>query len=1293
MIDEITQKKLIELYKSSKVVSLEGEGTGWVDLAAFGWKVNKAHIDYKGHDGKRKLTAFLRDSNLFDIITVRNKFIRLKNNFIEVKHPNTNWEVPEAIAETENLKLTSEKGNSSNKVKTIFEEDDDVFESSMCISPHDVSESVSLLDDEKKNLFEILKQSNTEDWNTFSKNKWVGIWKSVIEKYPETAHFIYELIQNADDAQSSEVAIVLYKDKLVFKHNGKRQFSITDENNHNGDIGDINSITAVANSTKKGEEQTIGKFGVGFKSVFQYTESPAIYDDTFWFRIDNYIIPTLLDSDHELRYEGETLFEIPFKNPEKAYREILDRLMNMRMPVLFLPHVKKITWKKDEEEKVHTYSKVIIQSNTRHSIDYDFCKVLDYDSKSWLYLFKRNISTSQGEYNISVGYFLNQDGTIDTKANSCVYCFFPTSERFEGCFVSHAPFLLTDNRDSIKTFEEINHEFLRGIAKLAADALLCLKDIGLNRNSRFLEDNNKQNCTNKSYIINDNIYKFINIHSQEERNVYLKECYLSVAKNSNLILSRSLHYSNARNTFVTTAELESLIKANQIQQLMQNSDTDFVFVQYYRSDLRSVATELGINNFDNNTLANKLTSNFMNCQSPEWIDRFLVYIRENARTLWVVKEGQVRKVSKAQYYWETNSDSWQELKLRFAPIVKAADGKWIAPYTLYNANCNVVLPFVGFENVDSKIFGISMDKNLYDKHKSFYEQLGIRKPSMTDYIKKVILPKYKSNNIVDDDIKKDFKIVYEVVSNRNSNSEIIKILKEEWKLKTISGDSVKLSTPTNLYQNSEEIKLFVSGSNSYTFFYSDFYVNENVDKSNVEKFVDRLFGLKKSPAIIKKSYGQYNLPVDAENYLLGIDLSRTYSPDYYDYEMDGYNCSAPTEAWSHLYWRLLCESKAPQANSDHAKAKLKFWKKGAQFSGSNIVEFDSTILKNLKNDKWIYYSEGTFCSPNEITLDEFIGLGYSNNSKWIPLLNFCENIEDSISHKDEKEKAEAIQKLKQQEEAERTELIQKATERGIDVNEILKKAISEVDESETYQPLITAENRNALHQILHHMSNDEINTLANKLQENSQTVIESITSDVDIPNNIANNIEPLVEITDAVGEENLPLVAEHVNEFMNWILDEDKAPSMVRRIIKYIGKKIYEQYLLSEDISYEELSNDLSDCDFSINDGEKYVKVISTLKSILDNKYPVGLTAGQNAFLRKHAESQIRVIRISLTDISVIYKYQRIIDVFGKEDEPIMNDRLKKECDDLAVNYWNGVTVDEFDAVSPEYSIQIERKN
>ena len=1087
------------------------------------------------------------------------------------------------------------------------------------------------------------------------------------------------MIQNADDALATEAAIVLYRDKLVFKHNGKRQFSLTDADNHEDMMGDINSITSVACSTKKDEEQTIGKFGVGFKSVFQYTDSPSIYDDTYWFKIENYIIPTLLESDHELRYAGETLFEIPFKNPEKAYREIHQRLTDLRMPVLFLPHVQRIVWKIDGNTCIHEYSKEIKQSNTRNGISYDLCRINDFQKKHFLYLFKRDFQTSEGVYPISVGYFLNSDGSLNTNKKSSVYCFFPTRETFEGCFVCHAPFLLTDNRDSIKSFEPINTEFLHGIAQLAADVLVCLRDIGTNRSPRLLEfedaDKTPLRPTFDSLLINDNIFHLLNIHSTDERNEYLKNCYLDVLKKEELILTRSKNYVDRNLALVTTADLESLLNSQQLNQLYNNDKYDFVYLRQYRSDLRDLADQIGITTFDNEKLAEKLSSSFMQAQSSEWTHRLLSYIEEKARNLWVLKDESPRRCyapRKETYGWGYYSktkdiageDTWSMLKFRFAPIVKTSKGVWVSPYTLYKYEANVILPFSGFdfEDVESVTFGDTMDESLYNKHKDFYNKLGLKRPSTIDYIEKAILPHYSYySHASDTTIIKDFSVIYNILCSPRNHESIIKVLKDKWKVKYHSSNYDTMCFLKDAAIPDKDFMIFM-GSNSHCLFINcDFYAGGTaIPVEDIKKFFKEKFSIPDCPMIkeeichakdMKYSYwrGSYsydNFPQYVVDYLSKCSsLAKTNKPSFTDYILDGYDINNRSADWSHILWRYVLR----YGNKINTKAELTYYQYRARIP--NTMYFDSSYLFCLKNDKWICRDDGTFCSPDEISTEDFHNLGYEGNEYIEKTLDFWDYIKENVEEKEKLAKLAA-------EESERNELLKKAIELGVDVNELLRNAVSSHDAA----------------------TSSENDALPPEIP--------------DVPEMILNNIEPLASIAETVGEENLSMVADHVGEFMSWILydDEDRMPSMVRRIVKYIGKKIYENYLINEGIDYKPLEDDASDCDYSIND-HKYVRVISTLKSIVDNRIPVGLSAAQNAFLKRHPDKEIRIIRISFSDIWIIPQYRRIVDLFGKEDDPLNNERLSAMCDDLAENYWNGADIEEFDNASPEYSIKIERKN
>ena len=240
----------------------------------------------------------------------------------------------------------------------------------------------------------------------------VGFWNMVMDKYSDQAHFIYELLQNADDAKAAEVRISLWDDRMIFIHNGTVPFSISDPDDEaeRRNIGHLNAITSIGASTKQ-DGNTIGKFGVGFKSVFQYTDTPHIEDDAFSFRITDYIVPEEEAPVFSDRKKGETLFSIPFKNPVSAFSDIENKLSTLHKPLLFLRTLQKITWKtsrglrglyskEQESQTVFQHSNLTISPNrnlnTCGCVQYAFViltKVVgDEEQTDYLHTFTRDLS-------------------------------------------------------------------------------------------------------------------------------------------------------------------------------------------------------------------------------------------------------------------------------------------------------------------------------------------------------------------------------------------------------------------------------------------------------------------------------------------------------------------------------------------------------------------------------------------------------------------------------------------------------------------------------------------------------------------------------------------------------------------------------------------------------------------------------------------------------------------------------------------------------------------------------------
>lgn len=299
--------------------------------------------------------------------------------------------------------------------------------------------------------------------------------------YPDEAHFLYELLQNAEDTGATEVYFELDQDGCTFVHNGLRYF----------DDGDIAAITGIFNSSKKDNPDKIGKFGVGFKSVYVYTETPHIWSPTVAFKITDLFLPTEIPARKKLG--RNTRFEFPFNSPKKlpavAYSEIKSGLTVLpESALLFLGNIKSIKWRIGEDEggKIsrvqHSDCHIELTREAGDKISsthfLQFRKPVENLPKQYVAIafnlaFLPKISTFRAEEALSSQF------RIAPAAPGRVSVFFPAEKETSGLrFHLHAPFVPELSRASIKD-TPANIPLYAQLAALTAAALHGIRDLGL----------------------------------------------------------------------------------------------------------------------------------------------------------------------------------------------------------------------------------------------------------------------------------------------------------------------------------------------------------------------------------------------------------------------------------------------------------------------------------------------------------------------------------------------------------------------------------------------------------------------------------------------------------------------------------------------------------------------------------------------------------------------------------------------------------------------------------------------
>lgn len=100
--------------------------------------------------------------------------------------------------------------------------------------------------------------------------------------YTQPGHFLFELLQNAEDARARTFRVGFHADRIEVWHDGLPF-----------DLRDLVGVTSIGQTTKR--KNQIGFFGVGFKSVYEVTERPRIVSDVYAFEIVDVSIPRRLE--------------------------------------------------------------------------------------------------------------------------------------------------------------------------------------------------------------------------------------------------------------------------------------------------------------------------------------------------------------------------------------------------------------------------------------------------------------------------------------------------------------------------------------------------------------------------------------------------------------------------------------------------------------------------------------------------------------------------------------------------------------------------------------------------------------------------------------------------------------------------------------------------------------------------------------------------------------------------------------------------------------------------------------
>ena len=302
------------------------------------------------------------------------------------------------------------------------------------------------------------------------------------DRYDDRTHFIYELLQNAEDALARRSG-----------WNGKRsvRFQLDDRElriSHFGkpfDEADVRGICGIAESTK--ELTAIGRFGIGFKSVYAFTDRPCIHSGSEDFAIESFVWP--VGAAPIERCPDETAIAIPLRAPNPADRaEIASGLQRVgARTLLFLREVEEIEWavhggpsglylRSQATALGDAVRRVTLLGQTESEPDVE---------ETWL-VFSRSVTKESGAQvgYVEVAFRVAQDeDSGQTKvvpvSPSPLVVFFPTVLETHLGFVLQGPYRTTPSRDNVPRHDPWNQHCIEETAGVLSDALRWFRDQGI----------------------------------------------------------------------------------------------------------------------------------------------------------------------------------------------------------------------------------------------------------------------------------------------------------------------------------------------------------------------------------------------------------------------------------------------------------------------------------------------------------------------------------------------------------------------------------------------------------------------------------------------------------------------------------------------------------------------------------------------------------------------------------------------------------------------------------------------
>ena len=608
--------------------------------------------------------------------------------------------------------------------------------------------------------------------------KMANVAKGLADINANRTHFIFELLQNAEDAIT----------RRGLKWNGARtvSFHLTETHlriSHYGvpfSEADVRGICGIFESTKTENPDEIGRFGLGFKSVYTFTDRPEIHSGPEDFAINSFVwpeaVPPIQDRDPD-----ETVFIFPFKSDDKSeYKDIADGLQNLEAKtLLFLRQIEEICWsvedgpagqylRKSKEIDRHVRSVTVTGDRDRE----------DKTCEEWL-IFSRPV-TSNGHQagHVEIAFFQVQDEEskgqrIQRVEQSPLVVFFPTAVETHLGFLVQGPYQTATGRETVPEYYESNKYLARKTACLLVESL------------RWLQRQNRLNTDVLRCLPLESMY-----FSKDSLFVPLFEVTKRILSSEPMLPRSNGGYLPAEHARLGgTQELRDIFSTVQLTKIYGEGHelawlSDDI-TQYQTHDLYwYLRNELKVTEVNLNAILQQLGQAFLESQPDNWILKLYEFLN---------RQRSLRS------------------QLANIPLIRLEDGSHVTPKV--SGRPQAFLPIENKTDFPTVRGSVCTSEEVL----SFLKSLGLEEPNPVDDVILHVLPKYQRDdiNITDAGYQNDIERMLDAYNtdSKKQQGRLIEELKKTRFVRAIdSGNGFKKwSEPSDVYLATERLKKLFDG--------------------------------------------------------------------------------------------------------------------------------------------------------------------------------------------------------------------------------------------------------------------------------------------------------------------------------------------------------------------------------------------------------------------------------------------------------------------------------------------------